>query len=249
MQPKVGIGILVISNEKILLGKRKKALGQGTWAVPGGHLEVGETVEACTKRELFEETNLIAEEIIQGPWMESLTPEHYIDILTMVTKFRGELINREPEKKESWEWFSLDQLPHPLFETLEKIKVENSLIPFLRKNSLSYLSAPFSDPDPAVQKERYEQITAAAGVLIKQGTYVYSPITHNIPIKELGVITSWEDWKPYDFAMLTLCRQLIVYQLPGWEKSQGVQEEIAFAQEKNIPIIEMKPLDLVSFSS
>lgn len=59
--PKVGVAVFVISDSKIVLGKRKNAHGQGAWASPGGHLEFGETLEACAKRELLEETGLIAE--------------------------------------------------------------------------------------------------------------------------------------------------------------------------------------------
>ena len=108
-----------------------------------------------------------------------------------------------------------------------------------------YLSAPYNHPDPEIRKQRYQLITAFAGKLIKEGTYVFSPITHNVPIKEMEILTSWEEWKPYDLTMLSLCNQMIVYQLPGWETSRGVQEEIAFAKEKNIPIVEMKPEALV----
>jgi len=54
----VGTNIVVINkHHQILLQKRKDI---GTWWVPGGYLELGETIEDCAKRELFEETGLIA---------------------------------------------------------------------------------------------------------------------------------------------------------------------------------------------
>lgn len=62
-RPKVGVGVLIINDSKMLLGKRKNSHGQGTWAPPGGHLEFGETLEECAKRELLEETGLIAESV------------------------------------------------------------------------------------------------------------------------------------------------------------------------------------------
>jgi len=134
MQPKVGIGILVLHQGKVLLGKRKNAHGDGTWATPGGHLEFGETVEKCIKRELLEETGLIAEDIIPGPWKEvifSNEEKHYLNIYGFVTKFSGTLKNTEPEKNESWQWFPIENLPSPLFEPLKKIVIENSLSAFL----------------------------------------------------------------------------------------------------------------------
>ena len=56
--PKVGIGVMVIKDGKMLLGKRKNAHGEGTWSYPGGHLEFGESWEACSKREVMEETGI-----------------------------------------------------------------------------------------------------------------------------------------------------------------------------------------------
>lgn len=123
-RPKIGIGVLVIKNHTILLGKRKNSHGQGAWATPGGHLEYGETLEECSKRELQEETNLRAESI-KKLWftndMHIQENKHYITIFMLVDKFSGELINREPEKCEYWQWFDFANLPKPLFLSLENL--------------------------------------------------------------------------------------------------------------------------------
>src|SRR5262245_6048430 len=92
-QARVGVGVIVKRNGMILLGKRKNAHGTGLWAPPGGHLEFGETVEACAKRELLEETGLIANSIQLGPWTENIMEEgkkHYITLFTFVEDFEGE---------------------------------------------------------------------------------------------------------------------------------------------------------------
>lgn len=57
-RPKVGVGVIVLKEKKLLLGQRKGSHSQGEWAPPGGHLEFGEEVAACAKRELLEETGL-----------------------------------------------------------------------------------------------------------------------------------------------------------------------------------------------
>ena len=56
--PRIGVGCVVERNGLVLLGQRKGAHAEGFWAFPGGHLEFGETVEACARRELVEETGL-----------------------------------------------------------------------------------------------------------------------------------------------------------------------------------------------
>ena len=57
-RPKVGIAAIVVRGNKILLGKRKGSHGDGTYSFPGGHLEFGESLEECARRETKEETGL-----------------------------------------------------------------------------------------------------------------------------------------------------------------------------------------------
>ena len=137
MRPKVGIGILVLNQDEILLGKRKNAYGEGTWGFPGGHLEFGETATTCAERELLEETNLKALKLSPGPWVEVIEDgHHFITIFVSVSSFTSQLINTEPDKIEDWQWFSIDALPTPLFIPITKIATGQSLVSFLEKNSL-----------------------------------------------------------------------------------------------------------------
>ena len=59
--PRVGVGALVIHQEKVLLVKRGVPPNEGLWAVPGGSLELGETLKACAERETLEETGVTVE--------------------------------------------------------------------------------------------------------------------------------------------------------------------------------------------
>lgn len=61
-QPIVGVGAVVICNGKILLEKRKGEPGRGKWTIPGGLVELGESVEQTVIREVEEETNLKVEQ-------------------------------------------------------------------------------------------------------------------------------------------------------------------------------------------
>ena len=56
VRPHIGVGVLLIRNKHLLLIKRKYDPDAGFWSIPGGHLDLGERVEAAAEREAFEET-------------------------------------------------------------------------------------------------------------------------------------------------------------------------------------------------
>ncbi|RUR09862.1 NUDIX hydrolase [Legionella sp. km772] len=81
--PRVGIGVLIFDQDKLLLGQRQQSHGNATWGPPGGHLEFGEEFEECACREVKEETGLI----IANPTLFAVTNDlfpqeskHYISI-------------------------------------------------------------------------------------------------------------------------------------------------------------------------
>jgi ADP-ribose pyrophosphatase len=58
-QPVVGVGAVVIKDGKVLLVKRGIAPSKGMWAIPGGSLELGETLQQGAEREILEETGVV----------------------------------------------------------------------------------------------------------------------------------------------------------------------------------------------
>ncbi len=129
-RPKVGIGIWVVRDGKLLLGKRKGSHGAGEYASPGGHLELGESIEDCVLRELAEEAgpdlkikNLRFLCVIN---LRKYTPKHYLHISMIADWQSGEPKVMEPEKQESWSWYDLKDLFSPTFgtakENLEALK-------------------------------------------------------------------------------------------------------------------------------
>jgi 8-oxo-dGTP diphosphatase len=55
----VGVGAVVIHQGRVLLIRRGKEPLRGRWVVPGGTVELGETLEAAIVREVREETGLV----------------------------------------------------------------------------------------------------------------------------------------------------------------------------------------------
>lgn len=120
--PRVGVGVIVLRKGFVLLGKRIGSHGAGTWALPGGHLEFGETVEQCATREVLEETGLTVQSITRGPYASNVFPEegkHYVTLFVVAHSASGEPQLCEPNKCSSWQWFRWSELPKPLFQPLE----------------------------------------------------------------------------------------------------------------------------------
>src|SRR5512137_2879619 len=56
--PRVAVGAMVVRKGRVLLVKRGRPPSQGQWAIPGGRVELGETLQAAAEREIYEETGL-----------------------------------------------------------------------------------------------------------------------------------------------------------------------------------------------
>jgi 8-oxo-dGTP diphosphatase len=125
-RPAAGVGMMIMKDGKVLLGKRKGAHGEGEYAFPGGHLEYMESFEDCAKRELAEECGIEINNI-RFQFVANVTkyaPKHYVHIGLLVDWAGGEPQVLEPDKSESWNWYALDQLPQPMFEMC-KIAIES----------------------------------------------------------------------------------------------------------------------------
>jgi 8-oxo-dGTP diphosphatase len=122
--PKVGVGVIIEVAGKVLLIKRINAHGAGTWSTPGGHLDFGETPEACAVRETEEETNLKIQNVrFRGITNDIFEPEgvHYITIWMGGEPMSGEPRVNAPDEASEVGWFSWDDLPEPLFLPLENM--------------------------------------------------------------------------------------------------------------------------------
>jgi|TARA_B100000315_G_scaffold203110_2_gene196062 ADP-ribose pyrophosphatase YjhB (NUDIX family) len=66
-RPIVGVGAVIFDGDEVVLVKRRSEPLKGQWSLPGGGLEVGETLEAGVTREIEEETGLV---VAVGPVVE-----------------------------------------------------------------------------------------------------------------------------------------------------------------------------------
>ena len=82
----------MLRKDEVLLGKRRGSHGAGTWALLGGHLEFGETVEVCALREAEEETGLKVQILRQGPYTNDAMPaegKHYVTVIVVASSTEG----------------------------------------------------------------------------------------------------------------------------------------------------------------
>jgi 8-oxo-dGTP diphosphatase len=115
------VGVLVWKGDEILLVHRRGVHGDGTWSAPGGHLDPGETLEACAAREALEETGVevtsvrfraITNDVFRAEGL------HYITVW-----MEGEWTAGDPAPLAEYElsktrWFPRDELPGNLFPPL-----------------------------------------------------------------------------------------------------------------------------------
>ncbi|HOB90266.1 MAG TPA: NUDIX domain-containing protein [Candidatus Colwellbacteria bacterium] len=129
-KPKVGVGVMVFKDGKVLLGKRnddaEKASselhGEGTWTMPGGKLDFGETLKEAACREAIEETGIKLNKLeLISVTDEILTDKHFVTVGFLCEDFDGDPRVMEPEEITEWRWFDLNDLPEKVFPPSAKI--------------------------------------------------------------------------------------------------------------------------------
>ncbi len=114
--PLVGVGSIIIEDDRVLLVKRAHPPIQGQWSIPGGVLEVGELVREAAVREAREETGLIVEpgdllgvydRILHNH--EKRVQYHYVLIDFLCRRVGGELLAASDAAEVRW--FTREELP------------------------------------------------------------------------------------------------------------------------------------------
>ena len=114
-QPLIGVGALIVENGRVVLIKRGKAPLLGEWSIPGGMLELGETLRQGAEREALEETGLVvrATELLGVfdrvvPDAEGKIVYHYVLIDFRCERISGEL--RAGADAADAKWLTLEEV-------------------------------------------------------------------------------------------------------------------------------------------
>lgn len=134
----VGVGVMFLQDNKILLGKRhhnkqkagSELHGEDTWTMPGGKVDFGEKLTQTAVREVKEETSLAINEkdLKLISLSDDIIPDdvHFVTAGFLCKKFKGESKVMEPDEIIDWQWFSISDLPSPMFFPSQKV-VDNYL--------------------------------------------------------------------------------------------------------------------------
>lgn len=113
--PLVGVGAIIIEQDRVALVRRGHPPLEGRWSIPGGVLEVGETLRKAVVREALEETGLSIEPGELLGVFERVLPDehgrfryHYVLIDFLCRRISGELL--AGDDADELGWFRQDEL-------------------------------------------------------------------------------------------------------------------------------------------
>ena len=101
-----------------------------------------------------------------------------------------------------------------------------------------YVASPYSHPDKEIQEERYRIVSGACARLVAEGHIAFSPITYGhtlIGFRDMP--GDWAFWNKFCISFLSKCEVIVVLMIPGWGGSQGIREEIRYAEQNGINVI------------
>lgn len=139
-----GFGIMVLNDDKILLGQRhfdpqkadSELHGEGTWTMPGGKLHFGETLEEGACREMLEETGIKidGENLLVISLANNIVEDaHFLTVGFLYKEVVGKPKVMEPDEITQWKWFDLNKLPSPMFFPSQEIIDNHSNKVFYKK--------------------------------------------------------------------------------------------------------------------
>jgi ADP-ribose pyrophosphatase YjhB (NUDIX family) len=119
-QPRVGCGVVVLREGKLLLLKRVNLPEAGAWGLPGGKVDWMEPAAVSAARELMEETGVDAGPmtlLCAADYIDETAGEHWLCPIYLAPQAAGEAHRAEPHKHSDLDWFDPADPPSPLTVT------------------------------------------------------------------------------------------------------------------------------------
>ncbi|MEU7554056.1 NUDIX domain-containing protein [Streptomyces sp. NPDC044571] len=118
--PVIDTHVILRDGDKILLSQRGGPYGYGRWHAPSGKLDQGEPLSRGAARELREETGVEVDpdhlRLVHVVHHKQSPAVERIGLFFEATEWRGEPVNREPEKCLDLRWWSVHELPEDIIE-------------------------------------------------------------------------------------------------------------------------------------
>lgn len=125
--PRVAVGAVVLHQDKVLLVLRGQAPSKDMWAIPGGRVELGETIKSAAEREVLEETGL---QVIAGE-----------------VTYTFDVIDRDPEGRIRYHYVILDLLAEPIDPTQPLAAADDARdVRWFTLDEINELTLPISVP-------------------------------------------------------------------------------------------------------
>lgn len=107
-----------------------------------------------------------------------------------------------------------------------------------------YLACPYTSLTPEQRDYYFSICCKIAAVLFNEGEFVFAPIVYAHPIASQHKLPpDWHFWAEFDEKLLSICDEIWILQLPGWETSFGILEEIKIAKRLGITVKYIDPGD------
>ncbi len=108
-EARVAVGVVVIHDGRVLLVERAQPPSEGQWAVPGGMVELGETLKEAAEREVLEETGVLVRAGEHVHTFDSVVRDeegrvkfHYVVLDLLAEYMSGKPVARDDVRKARW---------------------------------------------------------------------------------------------------------------------------------------------------
>ena len=128
--------------------------------------------------------------------------------------------------------------------TQEKVKNDRQL--FMEsedgppEDGMVYIASPYTHTDRMVVRARVKAAQAVAADIVNHGKGAFSPVLYTHTLLEATGVIPPNGWYQFDLHFLENAGEMLILELPGWEDSQGIMIEKAFAHGRRIPVVHVK---------